>query len=127
MILLAYFFLAALPSTVSSSVVMVSIAKGNIPAAIFNASISSLIGVVVTPLWVGLFIASATGNFDITHIILTLDRNLLYEHLSCKILFLAYLGTINLSVSKRIAPGSMSGSLIGAVSHRSFVLNRFRQ
>ena len=50
---LGVFFLAALPSTVSSSVVMVSIAKGNIPAAIFNASISSLIGVVVTPLWVG--------------------------------------------------------------------------
>ena len=42
---LAFMFLAALPSTVSSSVVMVSIAKGNIPAAIFNASISGLIGV----------------------------------------------------------------------------------
>lgn len=69
---LGVFFLAALPSTVSSSVVMVSIAKGNIPAAIFNASISSLIGVVVTPLWVGLFIASATGNFDITDIVIKL-------------------------------------------------------
>ena len=69
---LGVFFLAALPSTVSSSVVMVSIAKGNIPAAIFNASISSLIGVVVTPLWVGLFIASATGNFDITAIVIKL-------------------------------------------------------
>ncbi|MCG9792359.1 bile acid:sodium symporter family protein [Flavobacterium algicola] len=69
---LGVFFLAALPSTVSSSVVMVSIAKGNIPAAIFNASISSLIGVVVTPLWVGLFIASATGNFDIITIVIKL-------------------------------------------------------
>jgi sodium/bile acid cotransporter 7 len=69
---LGVFFLAALPSTVSSSVVMVSIAKGNIPAAIFNASISSLIGVVVTPLWVGLFIASATGNFDISEIVIKL-------------------------------------------------------
>lgn len=69
---LGVFFLAALPSTVSSSVVMVSIAKGNIPAAIFNASISSLIGVVVTPLWVGLFIASATGNFDISDIVIKL-------------------------------------------------------
>ncbi|WP_285008039.1 bile acid:sodium symporter family protein [Pedobacter faecalis] len=66
---LGVFFLAALPSTVSSSVVMVSIARGNIPAAIFNASISSLIGVVVTPLWVGLFIASATGDFDVTDIV----------------------------------------------------------
>lgn len=69
---LGVFFLAALPSTVSSSVVMVSIAKGNIPAAIFNASISSLIGVVATPLWVGLFIASATGDFDITDIVIKL-------------------------------------------------------
>ena len=43
---LAFFFLAALPSTVSSSVVMVSIAKGNIPAAIFNASISGIIGIL---------------------------------------------------------------------------------
>ncbi|TDW48125.1 sodium/bile acid cotransporter 7 [Flavobacterium sp. 270] len=69
---LGIFFLAALPSTVSSSVVMVSIARGNIPAAIFNASISSLIGVVVTPIWVGLFIASATGDFDATEIFIKL-------------------------------------------------------
>ena len=41
---LSFYFLAALPSTVSSSVVMVVIAKGNIPAAIFNASMSGLIG-----------------------------------------------------------------------------------
>ncbi|MFD2599115.1 bile acid:sodium symporter family protein [Sphingobacterium corticis] len=53
---LSFFFLAALPSTVSSSVVMVSIAKGNIPAAIFNASISGLIGVIVTPLWMQFFL-----------------------------------------------------------------------
>lgn len=53
---LSFFFLAALPSTVSSSVVMVSIAKGNIPAAIFNASISGLIGVLITPMWMQLFL-----------------------------------------------------------------------
>lgn len=56
------FFLAALPSTVSSSVVMVSLAKGNVPAAIFNASISGLIGVVVTPLWMSLFLDFKTEN-----------------------------------------------------------------
>ncbi len=53
---LSFYFLAALPSTVSSSVVMVSIARGNIPAAIFNASISGLIGVVVTPLLMQAFL-----------------------------------------------------------------------
>lgn len=56
---LGVFYLAALPSTVSSSVVMVSMAGGNVAAAIFNASISSLIGVFITPIWMSLFISSA--------------------------------------------------------------------
>jgi solute carrier family 10 (sodium/bile acid cotransporter), member 7 len=59
---LAVFFLAALPSTVSSSVVMVSIARGNIPGAIFNASISGLIGILITPLWIGLFLKAGQGG-----------------------------------------------------------------
>ncbi|MCA5006762.1 bile acid:sodium symporter family protein [Sphingobacterium bovistauri] len=59
---LGFFFLAALPSTVSSSVVMVSLAKGNIPAAIFNASISGLLGVLITPLWMSLFLDFTTEN-----------------------------------------------------------------
>lgn len=66
---LGAFYVAALPSTVSSSVVMVSIAGGNIPAAIFNASISSLIGVFLTPLWMGLLLSSETGNYDLTGVI----------------------------------------------------------
>ncbi len=61
---LAVFFLAALPSTVSSSVVMVSIAKGNIPSAIFNASISGVIGIVVTPLLMGFFLEKQAEAFD---------------------------------------------------------------
>ena len=65
---LAFFFLAALPSTVSSSVVMVSIAKGNIPAAIFNASISGIIGIAITPLWMGLFVTEIASAFDFSSI-----------------------------------------------------------
>lgn len=45
------FYVAALPSTVSSSVAMVSLARGNVPGAIFNATLSSLIGVIITPAW----------------------------------------------------------------------------
>lgn len=59
------FYLAALPSTVSSSVVMVSIARGNLPAAIFNASISSIIGILITPLWMGLLLSSSQGDFEL--------------------------------------------------------------
>lgn len=61
---LSIFFLAALPSTVSSSVVMVSIAKGNVTSAIFNASISGLIGIVMTPLLMSFFLTSQSGSGD---------------------------------------------------------------
>ncbi len=74
---LAFLFLAALPSTVSSSVVMVSIAKGNIPAAIFNASISGLIGIVVTPLWMGLFLKQTTIDFNLGEIYFKLITEIL--------------------------------------------------
>jgi sodium/bile acid cotransporter 7 len=62
---LASFFLAALPSTVSSSVVMVSIGKGNIPSAIFNASISGLIGLFMTPFWMSLFMNKAGHEIEV--------------------------------------------------------------
>ncbi|UYW00352.1 bile acid:sodium symporter [Flavobacterium agricola] len=63
---LAFYFMACLPSTVSSSVVMVALAKGNIPGAIFNASISGIIGIVLTPLWMGFFLQTSTTDFDFT-------------------------------------------------------------
>ena len=69
---LAVFFMAALPSTVSSSVVMVSMAKGNIPSAIFNASISGIIGIAVTPLLVGFFTNNTSVNFDYSSVYLKL-------------------------------------------------------
>lgn len=69
---LGMFFLAALPSTVSSSVVMVSIAGGNIPGAIFNASISGIIGIIATPFWMGLFLASGSIGFDFSEVLLQL-------------------------------------------------------
>jgi sodium/bile acid cotransporter 7 len=66
---LGIFYVAALPSTVSSSVVMVSIAGGNLPAAIFNASISSLIGVFITPVWMSFVLANTTGQHDLASVI----------------------------------------------------------
>ncbi len=72
-----FLFLAALPSTVSSSVVMVSMAKGNIPAAIFNASISGLIGIVVTPLWMELFLKHSSYNVGLSTIYMKLLTEIL--------------------------------------------------
>lgn len=88
---LAFMFLAALPSTVSSSVVMVALARGNVPAAIFNASISGLIGIVVTPLWMGLFLSHAGGDFNLSSIYLKLLTEILLP-LALGLLLQTYLG-----------------------------------
>ncbi|MFY0481884.1 bile acid:sodium symporter family protein [Flavobacterium sp. PLA-1-15] len=74
---LSFLFLAALPSTVSSSVVMVSMAKGNVPAAIFNASISGLIGIGITPLWMGFFLNNTSSEFELGSIYLKLLTEIL--------------------------------------------------
>ena len=74
---MAVFFLAALPSTVSSSVVMVSIAEGNIPSAIFNASISGVIGILITPLWMGIFLEKQDEAFAFGEVIADLVIHIL--------------------------------------------------
>ncbi len=75
---LGTFYLAALPSTVSSSVVMVSIAGGNLPAAIFNASISSMVGIFITPLWMDLLLPESAVGFNLTDTFIKLSLQILF-------------------------------------------------
>ena len=65
-----FFFLAALPSTISSSVAMTAIARGNVPGAIFNAVLSNVLGIVVTPVLVGAASAHAGSGLPLGHAIL---------------------------------------------------------
>ncbi len=69
---LSIFFVAALPSTVSSSVVMVSLAKGNVPGAIFNATISSLGGIFISPLILSFFIVQSNIEINTSEILIKL-------------------------------------------------------
>jgi sodium/bile acid cotransporter 7 len=59
-------FLCILPSTVQASVVCTSIAKGNVSAAICCASLSSLLGVFITPVLADMLITLHTGNTGIS-------------------------------------------------------------
>ncbi|MDT5267243.1 MAG: solute carrier family 10 (sodium/bile acid cotransporter), er 7 [Mycobacterium sp.] len=54
-------FLCLVPSTVQSSIAFTSIAHGNVPAAIVSASLSNILGVVLTPLLVVLLMHTAGG------------------------------------------------------------------
>ncbi len=51
---LGFVLLCAMSSTISSSVAMTAMAKGDVAAAVFNASVSGLIGMLMTPLLVRL-------------------------------------------------------------------------
>ncbi len=55
-------FVSVLPSTVQSSIAFTSIAGGNVPAAVCSASVSSLLGVFVTPLLTGLLLGASGGG-----------------------------------------------------------------
>ena len=56
-------YVACLPSTVQSSIAFTAVAGGNVPAAVCSASVSSLLGVFLTPLLAGLLFTgtSTTG------------------------------------------------------------------
>jgi sodium/bile acid cotransporter 7 len=60
-LLLGLFYLCALPSTITSSVAMTALARGNIAGAIFNATLSGLIGMLITPALMSL-VVSTTGQ-----------------------------------------------------------------
>jgi solute carrier family 10 (sodium/bile acid cotransporter), member 7 len=66
------FFLCALPSTVSSSVALTAAARGDVPTAVFNATLSSLLGVVLTPLWLQLVMGAAGRSLPLAQVVLDL-------------------------------------------------------
>jgi sodium/bile acid cotransporter 7 len=72
-------FLSLLPSTVQSSIAFTSIAGGDVAAAIASASLSNILGILVTPLLAAALIGGAggAGAGDIGHSILTVGAQLL--------------------------------------------------
>jgi len=58
---LGVLFLCTLPSTVQSSIAFTSIARGNVPAAVCSASLSSILGVFLTPLLMTVLAGTSGG------------------------------------------------------------------
>ncbi|MDN2663446.1 bile acid:sodium symporter [Psychromonas sp. 14N.309.X.WAT.B.A12] len=70
-------YLFVLPSTISSSVAMTSVGKGNVPGAIFNASLSSILGIFITPLLIQLFMGFEGVELDLMASIISISKLLL--------------------------------------------------
>ena len=71
-----FIYLCALPSTISSSVALTAVARGNVPGAVFNATLSSLLGVVLTPLWLYALAGVAGAQGDLGSSIFDIARML---------------------------------------------------
>ena len=78
-------YLCVLPATVQSAIALVSMARGNVPAAICSASGSTLLGVFITPILVGLVVipgSAGASSFDaIGRILLQLMLPFIVGHL----------------------------------------------
>lgn len=62
-------FLCALPSTVQSAIAMTSLARGNIAAAVCAASLSSAVGLVVTPALVGVLLSAEGAQVTVASVV----------------------------------------------------------
>jgi len=69
-----FLYLCVLPSTVSTSVVLTSVAGGNTAAAILSAAFSNIVGVLLTPLLVSLLMHATgkTGSGSLGHLLLAI-------------------------------------------------------
>nr|WP_193001588.1 bile acid:sodium symporter family protein [Vibrio litoralis] len=74
---LGFCFLFVLPSTISSSVAMTAIGRGNMPGAIFNASLSSILGILITPLLIQVFMGLEGAKIDVMESVTSISTMLL--------------------------------------------------
>jgi sodium/bile acid cotransporter 7 len=112
-------FLCALPATVQSAIAFTSMARGNIPAAVCSASASTLLGIVFTPLLVGLLLSKNAGMGDPLEAIGRIGLQLLVPFIAGHLLRPWIGGFLQrrASVLKVVDQGSILLVVYGAFSH----------
>ncbi|HLN54151.1 MAG TPA: bile acid:sodium symporter family protein [Lentimicrobium sp.] len=84
-------FLSIMPSTVSSAAVLVSLANGNVPAALFNSSLSSIIGIILPPFYLSLIAGKSGMQIDALDVFIKLTVQILLP-LVVGVLFNPFIG-----------------------------------
>lgn len=74
---LGVLFLCTLPATVQSAIAFTAMARGNMPAAVCSASASTLLGIVVTPILVGLVLGRSAEGVSVLGAISKISLQLL--------------------------------------------------
>lgn len=70
-------FLAALPSTIATSVAYTAMTAGNVAAAVFNSTFSNIAGIFITPLWIGMWLKAGNETLPYAKVFLDISMMLL--------------------------------------------------
>jgi len=85
-LLVGFFFLCALSSTVSTSIAMTTLAHGNVAGAVFNATVSSLLGMLITPLLVSVWLHTSGQGLSLQRQLLDVAEQLLLPFIAGQLL-----------------------------------------
>lgn len=113
---LGILYLTLVPSTVQSSVAFTSIARGNVAGSIVAASLSNLVGVILTPLLVLVLMTSSSGIHIDAGVFLDVALQLLFPFLAGQVLRRWVKGVASSSWTKWIDKGSIALVVYSAFS-----------
>jgi len=85
-LMIGVLFLCMLPSTISSSIAFTAMAGGNVAAAVFNATLSNLLGIVLTPLLISQCLHLAGDGLPVGRAVLGIAVQLLLPFIAGQIL-----------------------------------------
>jgi solute carrier family 10 (sodium/bile acid cotransporter), member 7 len=74
---LGFLFLAALPTTIATSVAYTAMVRGNVAGAVFNSTAANLAGIFITPLWISIWLQTGGETLHLGSLFLDISLMLL--------------------------------------------------
>lgn len=74
---IGFLFLAALPTTIATSVAYTAMTKGNVAGAVFNSTLANLAGIFITPLWISIWLQTGGETLPLGRLFLDISLMLL--------------------------------------------------
>ena len=88
---IGFFFLAVLPTTITSAIIYTSLADGNTGVALFNTTVANVAGVILTPLWMTVLVQSDASQMgDLATVFLKLTLLILLPFIAGQIVHYYY-------------------------------------
>ncbi len=74
---IGFLFLAALPTTIATSVAYTAMVRGNVAGAVFNSATANLAGIFITPLWISIWLQTGGETLPLGRLFLDISLMIL--------------------------------------------------